>query len=997
MINKVAHSKGLLVSVFLIFWLLLVVSNYLLHHPFTIQAAIENPYYSLIFLYVFLQSVVFYILKKKWFFLRGWMIYVWVLVWMSLIFHSYLSKGGIYVNSPISHQFFFLSNHILLHLATAYVMVVSYLVGKSVSSKMLDEVIKNGERFPVFVGIGIMFTTLILFLIGVGGWISFWLLFLSSTAFIIINFKATIGLLNQFLFKKIDLHTLGLLSFSLTSVLLLFIAVNLIGSYKYFPIGFDGASLYQNITHLIYQNGALTSGGNAYNWSLFESYAAFLWGDMKYAIFLSHFMGLLVLVILYHISALFLKPSFRWLVLTLFYTAPALTFHNFIDEKVDLAFLFFSLLAVFLCIKAIRYLGGENLMKKNIRKIILIIGLIIGYAMGIKYLAVMLFIGVSIAFIYRYLGFKAVWPFLLLSIGGLFIVGADAFGISFIGSLERYILASVFIILGTGIICFYWYKGSFKNPLYPIGIIFFLTVGSGIGFSPWIIKNAVESKRISIKSLLSGKSDKERLDFNFRWLKDNNIPFNFTEYEKTKLAELTGINPDDSQLSPLQYLATLDRDAIRQLNQSKRKGKGKKIKSQRQEEIQRYIGYESPFLRLLSLPVDISFNSNVINLRSIDFSYLFLLLLPLLLIQFNFSIKNYFIALGFLLLFFLIWLSMLNSRGEPLASENYLRLFNYPAGLNIFKSWASFQFGLQSSIAMIFKPIYHLLSLLPYTVSVFFLFLFTLLSSFLFKNFWSHLPKNLKQVCTISIAYFILWWIFGSGITYYALPSIALGYLIVGYFIQHKDIFIVNNQLITHFYSGGIGLLILLNTLVHFTNHDNSSSQRSNLFYAPFALQSSTSYGSKDLIQNINPSLQKAIDMINNDPEAKVYRAGTLIEYHILNNNARVYEDNQLGLFNVAFRRLTNPEDLFLFLKEKNFKYLILDLGLTGIDNTPEQSLTKKAQNLAELLSTTQKVELVLTDRVVMKTDRSSGKKIRVNDLEGEIVYPGSIAIFKII
>ena len=112
-------------------------------------------------------------------------------------------------------------------------------------------------------------------------------------------------------------------------VLLFFIAFNAIGALKLFPIGNDGASIYQYKSHLVAMLGSLPEGGQAFDWSLFMSLGEILFGSETISILLSHTAGVLVIWVLFRIARLFVSKNKAWLAATIFYIIPAISFHAF--------------------------------------------------------------------------------------------------------------------------------------------------------------------------------------------------------------------------------------------------------------------------------------------------------------------------------------------------------------------------------------------------------------------------------------------------------------------------------------------------------------------------------------------------------------------------------------------------------------------------------------------------------------------------------------------
>ena len=103
----------------------------------------------------------------------------------------------------------------------------------------------------------------------------------------------------------------------------------------------------------------------AFNWSVMMSMGSLLFGNITVTILLSNLIGFYCVIAIYHIARLFVSPSNALLAGAIFYSAPVVTFHNYIDEKVDLALLYVSLCTVLLLLDYFRAIRVKKTEPNN--------------------------------------------------------------------------------------------------------------------------------------------------------------------------------------------------------------------------------------------------------------------------------------------------------------------------------------------------------------------------------------------------------------------------------------------------------------------------------------------------------------------------------------------------------------------------------------------------------------------------------------------------------
>ena len=152
------------------------------------------------------------------------------------------------------------------------------------------------------------------------------------------------------------------------------------------------------------------------------------------------------------------------------------------------------------------------------------------------------------------------------------------------------------------------------------------------------------------------------------------------------------------------------------------------------------------------------------------------------------------------------------------------------------------------------------------------------------------------------------------------------------------------------------------------TNYENNEAINNRLFQDRGIEQFTNTPDRKTSFEKYDPIFQQTFEAMNTKPEGKVYRVGTFFNYYIKNNDTRVFEDNQLGNFDILQRRLQNKQDFITTLKANDFKYILFDLSTGAIDQTPEQSLKKKSADFEALLTNNKALKLLYTDNYMEAT-----------------------------
>jgi hypothetical protein len=983
---------------------------------------------------------------------NGLMLYAFVLLLQTVIIAIYGSKQNLFPNGMIAGIGYFIGFSILMHAAIFIILLLHFAIGYPIMKKLGPWYGKTSIRLLSIV-LGISILGVIMVIIGQLNLLYGAVLWGLGLLAIGWQYKAVIALLKDVLWKPYKRKNVSWPWLLPSFVLMIAIAVNGIAAIKVFPLGFDGSALYMNISRLISDYHALPAGGQAYNWSVFMSLGQLLFGKMSLAIMLGHFSGILAILVLFRIGRLFMPAPAAWLAAALLYLSPAYNFHLTLDEKVDLGFLLITLGTLLLLIEYQVKLGSKkppapgqtifSVGKISINEsmaIWLLAGWLSGYAFGIKYTGIMSIFAFLTYLVYQKAGTKAGTGMLAALVSILFIGGIYRFGYIELGTASPLILGLVAAVVAA-VLLFLAFRRQ-ANTLRHLGFLILLfLIGSGIAFAPWMGKHLSETRQLSIHGLIQGKSSRPEVSVGLPTTKSARDPYQ----EAINLANKRGIRFSPEQQQQLRsiiseydfkgasteqqmvYAKALRNRVVKEvltpqqiaqagINQltgfSSGVGTATELEGAKREEIKRYIGYEKGLPLYLSIPYDVTMNTNVRYLKYLDISFLFLLLIPLLLFSYRSKLalpKNLLlIAFAMLALIISVYSVYVNNGAAP--DEAYIR---NSAEQVLFKHHGT----MQSVVGSVFMPVQENLGRIGislhqlYTAMASFnfllifitLLLFTALFYWLFRERLSQLSKNFKGLMAYTFAFAFLWILLGSAIVWYALPMFALLFLLITYFIyQPAKAGDASLAPYLKYYLGVMGgIYLLFTTALNFMSTTEAEEQADMRFQKSFILYGISSMTEDEAIFDFNPFLAGTIDKINKDNKGKVYRVGTYFNYHIRYNDSRVYEDNQLELFGAFIDQRKDPRDFLQMLKDNGFKYILYDLYTPGLDNTPEQTLATKANRFQQLLRSSNQARLIYTDNIVQSPQNQRDKIGRLTlpgrlGLDGNTVQQGTFALFEL-
>lgn len=517
--NQVANAILLLFS---ICWILFIFLDYWQKHPLYYFSFRFFKYLDLVAIFLALGTFstwVFWKIKQQKKFgkyLTGLSIYAFSLLIILISLGTYYNKwsagngfsGG--MMASILGKLLFVTGMVFL------ILIVCYAIGDFFNKKLKIKLAKE-EQYIVSLASGMMLLTLFLFLLGTLSLLKIWTI-LPLFLIVLFFFRKTVWshftttLLKPITIPK-GMNILGAICYYL---LLVIVSLNLISIIIPMPMGFDALTLYANLPALINDYSGLVEGFQPYNWSLFMSLGYVLFDSTPIVLTLSSVGGLLCLFVLYRIGRRWFQMNVNYLMLALLalYLTPTVTAQSFVELKVDLALLFITLTIILLSLNWLKNLSKPkedvNPEFQNIKSIIqsngelLLIGLLIGFAMGIKLTTIFLIFAIVAGIWYAYAGKTGFFAIFLLSLSFIFLMRLD--DMSGLRNFHAGVNFLTWLLAIGGLVCLQilifkkW--GSLIKGLITTAII---GICLSISFSPWLIKNAIEAENLTSKTLLNGK------------------------------------------------------------------------------------------------------------------------------------------------------------------------------------------------------------------------------------------------------------------------------------------------------------------------------------------------------------------------------------------------------------------------------------------------------------------------------------------------------------
>lgn len=697
------------IRIFCLLWAVFILLEYVNFSSYYTYAVTYSKYYGLFFLCLGATALGVFLMGKKtksqWVRkvdrFRPIYLYGMVLSFMLFLMAFYLSKNSI-TNDVAGSIMSFLFKAIGFHLGLFFIILAAHNSGMFLLNR-LKPADDSGRRPFTAIGIGFALIVLLCFLCGAIGFLNA----ISSGVILILliglGWQFTLPLFKDRLLRKMkpfDFHWIAVIPLA---VLGLSVAINLTSAIRPLPVGFDALALYMKTPKLIAGYEALTGGGQAYNWSIMMSLGFILFKSTAAAIHISVLPGLLCILVLFRIARHYVSREWAIVAACIFYTFPSILFQSRFDAKVDLAMIFLVLTSILLVLDHYYKQKTEATdslpwFKRPTVVIWFIVGLLTGFAFGIKYTALFSILVFLVVIFYLEAGKWAATGMFFLTFFIVFGLRLNSFSNLEVQTSSLIWLAGIPLLIGIAALGFsFRSSGTQLKRAATIALIFGAT--SAMTFTPWAIKHVAEHGSVSIKTLVSGKTPLPKLDF--RKPKPTGTleqPANQPETTNQQLADVgslrAGLLPElpiadwmqsliprqvslqaatgqvkkertpeqkakaEARRKKRQEAKRAERKAqqeaeqarqqqegspasapANQVDPSKKERKEKRKKKEidntaKYEEINRYIGYEQGLIRFVSLPYDLTMKQNL-KLWATDICFLFLALLPLFMFSFQ--------------------------------------------------------------------------------------------------------------------------------------------------------------------------------------------------------------------------------------------------------------------------------------------------------------------------------------------------------------------------
>lgn len=1002
-----------------VIWALWVVIDYVIHHPYLSKSIMTMPYAGLLVFLGMLAAGGGYwsyrrlkenevghfslVYRGLWLFLGVQLLAAVVLGTFASV--AFMPPGS--VATRIGYFFFFST---LCFGGLLLLVITWHTLGQWLTSGYKEW--SEGSRKLINIALGASIFGTLLVLIGQFGGITPFVLWPILVGILGLGWRPALDFSQEIIWKRQTTMISRPWTLPLLLLTLSVVAINWLGAFKPFPIGYDGASLYVNLARLTAAAGTLPEGGQAFNWSVMMGAGQALFQQPVFAMLFSHGMNLLVLLVLFRLGRKVMSTDYALLAGSLTLLAPYFAFHGIVDEKTDLAFTFILLSTLLLWIESIDKNWGEKATEKlamfggrlslsPISLTCLLGGWLLGYGFGIKYTAVMFALALVSWLGYRLRGRYGFASLLLGGLGLLFLAGIYRFGYLEIEPLAGRGLGLGLLLMAAAA-AFLAYGKEWSAIKLPLRALALVGLGFTLAFLPWGIKHLTEHGSLGINQLLEGKSPAPDID-----LQDYRLYGELDQQlRRDYWSDIQEIIPD--------WVTAVAHPYASFTKLSQAGGEVQLNDSGFREEIQRYVGYEPAFWRYLSLPYDLATNVNIPNSRYLDIGFLALLFFPLLLLgrkpkRWIWSVPIFLVIM--LLYVALVQISQAYVEGQGLDLATYstglVEMYSSVGSSNpdwLYGIYASF-LGVFTSLATSLVPLYEL----GLNANVFAAIVGMLSVCGLLFFGWRDSLKGssplFKSLAAFTFSYGIFWWIMGNGIIWYGMPLFVLLPVVIVYFLAKPEQFLgqENSRFSRYFLGTSVGLSLLFFTSLYFTSPFPTDDANENLFRWPFIeYASNSSFSANKALQTFNPVLPDLERMVNADLDGKVYQVNTFYGYLIEDNLGRVYEDPTLSKYQEITSKLNEPEEFFDVLKSEGFRYILFDLRTASADRTADQSLRQKFGSIARILTNSDKVRLLVTDNIVadpnapMITLRDGSSGNGRYGLDGQTVQLGNLALFEI-
>lgn len=380
---------------------------------------------------------------------------------------------------------------VFLLILTLFVAVVGYRLFRLVQWSWEGRL----ERMVLAIGLGtaVLITVLaILAILGVFNILTVGLVFVLGS---LLGWNEWINVIRDFLWDPVEIKLAYNRSNWLWGLILLtVVSFNIIDLIRPFPIGWDDLGIYMNLPRQIVMKEALLKGFSGQAFMLITSLGYMFGGVATWAMFLSWWGGVMALWALYLLGKKFISSEAGILMATIMYSLPMIMHQSFADMKLDLPLFFFIVVGFYTLFKALEF-QQDN---KETYSWVALSGAFWSVALAVKITTAFALFGVFVLLAWRY-GSKwfalAIGFFLnALYFYQLVLVTDFSAQTKVVISIVSLMLACIFLIIGI------IQKGKYQLLLKVMG--YFIGV-MALLWLPWAYKVLADTPEWTVKNLVA--------------------------------------------------------------------------------------------------------------------------------------------------------------------------------------------------------------------------------------------------------------------------------------------------------------------------------------------------------------------------------------------------------------------------------------------------------------------------------------------------------------
>lgn len=409
------------------------------------------------------------------------------------------------------------------------------------------------------------------------------------------------------------------------------------------------------------------------------------------------------------------------------------------------------------------------------------------------------------------------------------------------------------------------------------------------------------------------------------------------------------------------------------------------------EEVQRYLGYEDLFYRFISLPFDMTMNSNVKGFY-LDIGLLFLILLPILFLFKKISIIEKWVIASLLVLMVTITLPINYHQRTQIPFEKIAVEIEKQMNFGNPNVWTPryAQLKMTQIANTFFQPIHTQLKKLTgqkdyVTLPLLGLTLIWLLS--ILYRVTKERPKIQQSLLIFTAIYGFLWFYLSAGIVWYGILFFPLALLFI--FIGIQSVHWLKKGIVIGFASFWL-VFALIYRLSDCQPYNRTISK--GLIDKNTLLYQSGMMSKEDYLDTYFPNYSTAIDWINREQASLILVVNTMLPFYISNYESRALKDGNLSSYIGLVNTFPDKIERAKAMKAYGIRYILLGLNTPNLDKTPEQSLAKKFDLMTNFLKDNEQVSLLTTDQKIINEAGVTVSGI----FNGTIQSHGTFALFEL-